>query len=177
MKILSITVAFAALFHFGLASAGSLADGDTPVDNCDSLRLPGRCTPAPLSAEHNMPKVKIPGRKMEITRKLTLPAQPTNVGTSNCEAHFNTSYLQMNDQVKVVTTVKNEICGASHGVFTLRLRTLTETGETLTRSFSESWMRRNEEAALVTTYYPMQGSTDLIWVRVGSSRKTACLCN
>ena len=160
----------------GPAFADPLADGDIPVDLCDSLRIAGKCRPAPLSAEDNMLEKKIPGKKMEIKRKLTLPAQTQKLGAAQCEAHFNTSYLQMNDQVKVETTVKNDTCGASHGVFSIRLRTLGPTGEPLTQSFSEAWSRHNKETALVTSYYPMGSSTDLIWVRVHSNRKTACTC-
>jgi len=174
---LPMMVSISMLFHVGLAIADPIADGNIPVDVCDSLRLAGKCKPSPLSTESNMREQKIRGRKMEIKRKIALPAQPMPVGIDACEAHFDISYAQMNDKVKVETSVRNDTCAASHGDFSLRIRTLAQTGKTLTRSFSESWSRPDKEGVLLTKYYPMGSSRDLIWVRVNSNRKTACACD
>lgn len=157
--------------------ADPMADGDIPVNLCDSFRLPGRCIPAPLSAEDNMREAKIEQKGIEITRKLTLGPQPVHANPSACEARFEIQYFQADDRIKVDTEVTNETCQASRGEFSLRIRTVDPSGAVATRSFPESWLRHGTGTVQMTKYYPMGGGQNLVWVRIDSSRKTGCTCD
>lgn len=174
-KILQLVICTGALLY-GLTYADPLGDGSIPVDRCDNIRL-NKCRPAPLSAEHNTPKIEIKQHKPQIKRSLTLPEQSATLKDGACEAHFNISYMQMHDQVKVETSVRNTTCAASRGDYALRIRTVSESGDGQTRSIDTSWSRADEQDLVTTQYYPMDADSRLLWVRINSNRKTACLCD
>ena len=175
---LSIGVVLTGLcLHVGVIAADPLVHGEVPVDVCDSLRLPGKCKPAPLSTKDNMRKDKIPAKTLEFKKKMTLPPQEIKTTSGICEAHYRITYAQMNEQVKVETSIENKSCAASHGEYSLRIRTLSETGEAITRSFDSSWSRPDDQNVVLTNLYPMGNSRDLIWVKVRSRPKTSCFCD
>jgi len=132
--------------HVGLIVADPLVHGEVPVDVCDSIRLPDKCRAAPLSTEGNLREEQIPGKTLVFKKRMTLPAQELKNETGTCEAHYRISYAQMNDRVKVETSIENKSCAASHGQYSLRIRSILETGETVTRSFDNSWSRQDDQS-------------------------------
>lgn len=158
------------------AAADPTSDGSVPVDNCTSIRLDGKCKPAPLSAEDNMRKATIQGRQIDVTKTLTLPEQRQRVDSSQCEARFTLAYVQMNDKIRVKMQVTNNDCIASGGEYQLRVRSVSEAQEIQTRTIDASWARTEEGPIKFTKYYAMEGDTDLVWVKIKSKRKTACIC-
>jgi hypothetical protein len=175
VRILQLIIFTGALLS-GQTYADPLGDGSIPVDRCDSLRL-DKCRPAPQSTEHNTPKIEIKQHKPQIKRSLSLPEQSASLEDGACEAHFNISYMQMHDQIKVETSVRNTICAASGGDYALRIRTVSESGDAQTQSIVQSWSRLDGKDWVETDYYPMDPNSRLLWVRVKSNRKTACLCD
>ncbi len=158
------------------AFANPLQDGDVPVDYCSSLRLPGNCKPAPLSAEDNAREATLSGNQLEFKRKLKLPAQAVVNADNACEAEISISYAQRNDKVKVESEIRNDTCAASHGEYVVRMHTLNMQGESKTTAFPAQWSRLDAAPLHRTNYYPMGDGKDLLWVRVKSNRKTRCFC-
>ncbi len=118
-------------------------------------------------------KVAKAAKGIEITTKVTLPQQ----GVSGlCDADLSISYTQMNDRVRIRRQVANDNCPSSDGVYTLRIRTLSEDGEARTRTFEESWVLDNQTKDKSEKFYSMDGDVRLIWARVKTSRKTRCVC-
>ena len=118
-------------------------------------------------------KVAKAAKGIEIKTKVTLPQQ----GVSGlCDAALSISYTQMNDRVRIRREVANDACPSSDGVYTLRIRTLSEDGEARTRTFEESWELDNQSKDKSQKFYSMDGDVRLIWARVKTSRKTRCMC-
>ncbi|MCZ6619973.1 MAG: hypothetical protein O7E57_17785 [Gammaproteobacteria bacterium] len=113
---------------------------------------------------------------MEFTKSLSLPEQSLE-SPNACHAELAISYAQMNDRIRVETKVVNEACIISSGDFTLRVRSTDARGESRTRTFSEFWLRTEDGPIELTRYYPMEGDVDLLWVRVGTTARTACTCD
>lgn len=165
------------LLHCPFVVADPVVHGDTPVDVCDSLRLADRCKPAAGSVEDNGRQVTIEAKRVEVTRTIDLPPQQMQGRSDVCDARFSVSYFQADSQIKVDTQVQNETCGASHGDYALRIRTTNQSGESVTRSFSETWSRIDNVDVQAKKHYPMEGGKKLLWVRVHSNRKTGCTCD
>ena len=178
MKLFDFTtvILVGVLMQSQFSYANPLEDGDIPVDLCDSIRLKGKCKPAPISAEDNMRTESIEKGQIQFTRKIALPTQTSPRTSAFCEAYFEISYFQADDQIRVNTEIKNDTCAASYGDYSLRVRTIDRSGESLTRTFFESWTRQEEGTVRITKNYPMEGDQSLVWVRVNSNRKTACSC-
>jgi len=156
--------------------ADPVFDSGVPVDQCELAHIKGTCRPAPLSPEDNMAKgVITTGGKVQVKRTLTLPTQMLEA-PGGCEASFKVDYFQAYDKVKVDTEVQHEGCVASFGEYELRVRTVDDDGETLTRTYSEPWSRAQPGKVTITKHYPMDGDDRLIWVRVKSNRKIGCTC-
>ena len=132
--------------------------------------------PTPLSAEDNVREATLQGRRIDVTKKLSLPEQKRPTDSGRCEARFTVAYAQMNEQIRVKTQVSNDDCIVSRGDFQLRVRSISEAGDIQTRTIDESWVRTEEGPIKFTNFYSMEGDTDLVWVKVKSSRKTACTC-
>jgi hypothetical protein len=118
----------------------------------------------------------VTGPGVEIPKKLHLPEQSPHFDPTACIARYTVAYAQMYDKVRVKTKITNEDCAESSGRYTLRLRTVDEQGETQTRTIVEDWQRDSAKPLEQTRYYPMDGNSDLIWVKVKSNRKTSCVC-
>ncbi|MEM7017616.1 MAG: hypothetical protein AAF512_09815 [Pseudomonadota bacterium] len=154
-----------------------MSDGNVPVDTCSSSKLSDKCQPAPLSAEDSMHEEKIDGLQLKLKRKIRLTTEPPPAQANTCDAKFSVSYAQMNEEIAVDADISNISCGASHGVFTVHIRTKNAASELLDRTFEQPWSRTNDKPILTTYYYPMADGIDLVWVRISSDRKTACICD
>lgn len=130
---------------------------------------------SPVAAEAPKKREIQLGGKAEIKRKITLTPQ-TLAPDNACQVGITIAYQQMNDVARVRATLVNDVCIASHGELAFRVRTRTADGESRTRTFDETWQRTTAGAIEMTKFYPMDGDTDLIWVRTSRSAKTGCLC-
>ena len=114
------------------------------------------------------------GWKLEgitLERKLTVPG----FTDQHCEADIDVSYMQMNDRIRVDTTIDTNKCGAAGGEYELHIRTYDQ-GASETRTIVQSWQREGGEPVETTEFYPMEGANQLGWVRVKSDVTLACLC-
>ena len=114
-------------------------------------------------------------RGLEIDRTISVPAP--QLEQPDCQPELSISYQQMNDRVRVDTTVVNRQCGASSGEYTIRVRSRAETGEIHTRDFPERWSRTDAEDFQTTAFYSMEGDLNLLWARVMASRTDLCSCD
>ena len=112
---------------------------------------------------------KLKGVPLE--RKLSVPG----FTDQHCEADIDVSYMQMNDRIRVDTKINTGKCAAAAGEYELLVRTY-EQGESITRSFPQSWQRDNDQPVEFSEYYPMAGANKLGWVRVKSDVVVACVC-
>ncbi|MEC8868292.1 MAG: hypothetical protein VYC86_05690 [Pseudomonadota bacterium] len=118
-------------------------------------------------------KIAKVAKGIEVTTKVTLPQQKIS---NLCDADLSISYTQMNDRVRIVQEVSNEDCPTSEGIYTLRIRTLGESGEARTRTFEENWVLDKQTTGKTQKFYSMDGDTRLIWAKIKTSRKTRCIC-
>ena len=151
--------------------------GDVSANNCTSMRIPGKCQPAPLSPESMQKERSILGTDLEIKKTLVLPPQQFPGAANLCLVSYSMSYDQRNDSIRATTTVANPTCGKSHGEFEIRIRTMGEQAQPVTRSLIERWSRSDDKDLKIDGNYPMAGATDLVWVRVRSKQRTACVCD
>ena len=142
-------------------------------NRCSSLRIKDGCERDPMSPTVQR-KLKTGGNKV-ITTTVKVP-QRVLQGEGLCEAQVSISYLQLNDKIRVDAVVENDDCAASEGIYTVKTRTLSATGERRVREFEESW--RREDAATVEQrhVYDMAGDDRLSRATVSTSRKTLCQC-
>lgn len=159
------------------SAANPLADGLTTVNRCASLRLGESCEPEPASAEHNQAVQTLAGNQVVVTRKLELPAQQSAAALNLCQANFSTSYYQRNNRVHVETVIENVDCEASHGEFMVRIRTMGDSGETSTQSFTESWSRTGQSDVLHEADYSIADGRRVVWARTKANSATACSCS
>ena len=112
---------------------------------------------------------KLKGVPLE--RKLTVPG----FTEQHCVADISVSYMQMNDRIRVDTSIEVEECHAAGGEYELQIRTYDK-GQSQTRTVAQSWHREDGEPVETTEYLPMEGANKLGWVRVKSDVTLACLC-
>ena len=112
---------------------------------------------------------KLQGVPLE--RKLSVPG----FTEQHCEADIDVSYMQMNDRIRVDTSIDTDKCGPAGGEYELQIRTY-DLGKSVTRAITQSWQRQNSEPFESTQYFPMEGANKLGWVRVKSDITLACLC-
>jgi len=165
------------LWQVMAAAASPLDDGSIEVNRCDSLRLEDSCEPEPLSAGSQAREKRIKGNRVEVKRKLVLSTQGDDDAENQCLANFEMSYHQVNEEVSVETEVRNDDCVASHGAFAVRIRTIDQSGEPVTQSFTENWSRDDEKTVQLRKRYPIPGAQRLVWARVKANAKTACRCD
>ena len=113
----------------------------------------------------------------KIKYSLTLaPSRPADA----CDAEIEVSYLQMHEQIRIDTTIRNSDCAASSGEYVLKVRTANDNGEQRMREFAESWSRTADEpmeqAVKNRHFYDMDGDVRLVRVQVATTRKTKCRC-
>lgn len=134
------------------------------LNKCSS----GTATSAAKKLERN--------NKVEFRKTLTLPGQSFERADA-CKALVSISYMQMNEKVRVDTTVVNEDCVVSSGGYTLLVRTIDDEGEVQTRNITESWARNSAAPIELTQDYDLGINVGLLSVKVRTSRKTLCACN
>ena len=172
-----LVAAFTLAVHSALpACANPLDEGSIPVNECSSLRFEDQCAAAPLSAEDNMEENSIALPELSVTRRLALPPQESAALRGLCEGEFSIAYFQAGDEVRVETEIANDTCGASHGAYAIKIRTVGDDGRTATRSFPESWARRGSEMVQQKLSYPIALHERLVWVRIDADPHKACRC-
>lgn len=113
--------------------------------------------------------------KLEFKTIVRLPSQSFEQPDA-CNARVSISYMQMNQKVRIDTTVINEDCVVSGGDYTLFVRTIDEAGEAHTRNITESWARKTAAPIELTQDYDLGSNVGLLSVNVRTSKKTACTC-
>tara|TARA_Y100000310_G_scaffold337370_1_gene424277 strand:- start:1575 stop:2159 length:585 start_codon:yes stop_codon:yes gene_type:complete len=117
--------------------------------------------------------IQPPVLNLELQAKFTEKAAVGNPDACNVDASI--SYMHLGSDIQVDTTIDNEVCAASHGNYTIRIKTVRN-GEDHIESITEPWERKNDSPITITKYYAMQDDADLSWVRIRTDRKTGCLC-
>jgi hypothetical protein len=148
------------------------AGADPTHDECTSFRLPRNCSSSQVTSARQ--KLTREG-KLEFKTTVRLPSQSFEQPAA-CNARVSISYMQMNEKVRVDTTVVNEDCVVSTGDYTLFVRTIDEAGEAHTRNITESWVRKTAAPIELTQDYDLGSDVGLLSVNVRTSKKTACTC-
>ena len=105
---------------------------------------------------------------------ITLALEPRK---PECEAGVSISYVQMNTQVRVETTVEHDGCAASGGDYEVRLRTMGGDGDIETQAFAESWSRTDAKPITAAKLYDIGSGRRLIWAQVSTAQGTNCRCH
>ena len=111
------------------------------------------------------------GGELEI--QVTLPAPASRQNTNACVADVEIDYQQRGDQFDVLTRVSGPDCANAYGTYTVRARTADADQRIDTRRFEERWQISDDSLFATQRSYPMNGATDLLWVRVSAN---TCTC-
>ncbi len=160
-------------------SVPSLAHAEPVNVLCSGSALKKDCR-APANSPDQQEQVrKLKLKPIQLQRTLKIPGRSAT-GDDHCVADIGLSFVQMNDQIRVDTKIANKDCGASQGMFDLRIRTVRESADgsrvSITRTISETWRRKDKGDVEMTTYYPMEDANYIGWVRVRNDMARACVC-
>ena len=158
------------LLVFAVLPIAPNAAADPTYSECTSLYIKDKCE-AYWEGTRKLER----SATVEFKKTVKLPAQ-TIERPGVCDARVSISYMQMNEKVRVDTTVVNEDCVVSAGDYTLLVRTIDEAGESHTRNITESWGRKTAAPIELTQDYHLGSDVGLLSVKVRTSRKTACTC-
>ena len=177
LRILFFTFASVAVLAPTLVSAAQV--------NCNVSAFKRECDEDLLQPHTPASRKEIKLKGVSITKELRAPDDQLP-SAAHCKADFGIAYLQMNDKVRVETSIDSSTCGAASGEFTLQIRTYVETdsgSESVTRDVVEQWRRESNEPLELSKDYPIAENTEqtadstrLGWVRVKSNPATACIC-
>lgn len=115
------------------------------------------------------------GGTVTFKKLIVLPGQSMNRALA-CNANISISYTQMNERIRVKTSIDHEDCAASSGEYRLRIRTRDEALELHTVEISKSWAREKNAVIELTEYYDIGADVDLVSLRIKQSPKKGCTC-
>lgn len=158
------------LLVFGIPQIALIAMADPTYSECTSLYIKDKCE----GYQEGKRKLER-SATVEFKKIVKLPAQ-TIEQPNACDARVSISYMQMNEKVRVDTTIVNEDCVVSGGDYTLLVRTIDEAGESHMRNITETWGRETAVPIELSKDYDLGSDVGLLSVKVRTSRKTACTC-
>lgn len=158
------------LLVFAVLPIAPNAAADPTYSECTSLYIKDKCE-AYWEGTRKLER----SATVEFKKTVKLPAQSFEQPDA-CNARVSISYMQMNQKVRIDTTVINEDCVVSGGDYTLFVRTIDEAGEAHTRNITESWARKTAAPIELTQDYDLGSNVGLLSVNVRTSKKTACTC-
>jgi hypothetical protein len=88
---------------------------------------------------------------LEFESNVTLTQKPAVRNPDACNVEASISYVHLGSDVRVDTSIDNEVCAASHGNYTVKIKTLHD-GEYEIQSFSEP-RKRHEASHIRFTQY------------------------
>lgn len=138
-----------------------------------ALKIYGSALVEESKGDKTESSIRSPVLNFELNFKVTQKTAVRNADACNVDASI--SYIHVGSDVKVDTRIDNEVCAASHGNYTVRIKTVRN-GEDHVQSFTESWQRNNDSPVRITKFYEIQDDADLSWVRIRTDRETGCLC-
>lgn len=137
------------------------------------LKIYGSAVVEKSQGDKTESSIRAPVLNLELNFKLTHKTAVRNPDACNVDASI--SYIHVGSDVQVDTRIDNEVCAASHGNYTVKIKTVRN-GEDHVQSFTESWERKNDSPVWITKFYGIQDDADLSWVRIRTDRETGCLC-
>lgn len=113
----------------------------------------------------------------EIPYSTTMPMKDLSVGDNKCQASVLLNYAQYNDRVKVESEIENTDCAASHGQFTMVVKSFDDNGEQYTDKYVEKWQREDSQSAINKHEYPLRENTQIkrVYTRTGFNDFCTCL--
>ena len=152
-----------------LALLCSIGHADPPTALCQGSKFDRDCRPAAGSADQNAPRESI-----QVGGQVGVP-RPESRGPT-CQAAVNVSYMQRHDSVVVDAEVHHQGCPRASGEYTVRVRTRAADRTARTREYTEAWSLAGDEVLAHQRTYPMDGDTELVWVKVRSRGADSCRC-
>ena len=93
-----------------------------------------------------------------------------------CNAQLRIGYSQRSDRVEVETELVNSSCGASHGLFKLRVKWRDQDSETQKQDYEVLWSREDSDDIKETYTYSLGEGAELMSVKSRLPIRGACFC-
>jgi hypothetical protein len=170
-----IHVVFFGSLIFSSALMPSAAAQDEATDDSEKPSIQMTVEKNPRDRSRQFLSQDDPGQTttLVVENEITVTVKGVQAPATSCKATVAVSYSQLDTIADVESTIENADCAASSGDYTAVLTIRDENGESSTLEFEETWLRNDNQPAVLQRDYPIGENVELIRVR---SRRISCTC-